>query len=29
MTERQAVIEEALGRYNRYLAVVNDYITLT
>lgn len=29
MTERQAVIDEALGRYNRYLAVVNDYITLT
>ena len=29
MTERQAVFEEALGRYNRYLAVVNDYITLT
>ena len=29
MTERQAVIDEAPGRYNRYLAVVNDYITLT
>ena len=29
MTERPAVIEEAPGRYNRYLAVINDYITLT
>ena len=29
MTERPAVIEEAPGRYNRYLAVTNDYITLT
>jgi len=29
MIERPAVIEEAPGRYNRYLAVINDYITLT
>ena len=29
MTEIQPVIDEAPGRYNRYLAVVNDYITLT
>ena len=29
MTERPAVIEEIPGKYNRYLAVINDYITLT
>jgi len=29
MTERPAVIEEVPGKYNKYLAVINDYITLT
>ena len=29
MTERQAIIDEVPSKYNRYLAVINDYITLT
>ena len=28
MTERQAIIDEVPSKYNRYLAVINDYITL-
>ena len=29
MTERQAIIDQVPGKHKRYLAVINDYITLT
>ena len=29
MTERQVIIDQVPGKPKRYLAVINDYITLT